>query len=60
MLGVPILGILGPQNRHIRSFIQTKSKKLEGYSHPHTTPQRIPMDNHKLEHCQSQSTQLHQ
>jgi len=60
VLGVPILGILGPQNWHIRSSIQIKSKKLEGYSHPHTTPQRIPMYNHKLEHCQSQSTQLHQ
>ncbi len=43
---------LGPQSRYICSYIQTKSKILEGYSHPHTTPQRIPMGNHKLEQCQ--------
>jgi hypothetical protein len=44
-LGIPIIqnsfkdmelgSQLGPQNQHIRSFIWTKSKKLEGYSHPH-------------------------
>jgi hypothetical protein len=24
--------------------------KTKGYSHPHSTPQRIPMGNHRLEH----------
>jgi hypothetical protein len=44
---------LGPQSRHIRSSIQTRSKEAEGYSHPHTTPQWIFMGNHRMEHYQS-------
>jgi hypothetical protein len=44
---------LGPQSRHIRSSIQTKSKEPEGYSHPDTTPQWIFMGNHIMEHYQS-------
>jgi hypothetical protein len=28
---------LGPQSQQICSFIQTRSKEPEGYSHPHTT-----------------------
>jgi hypothetical protein len=29
------------------------SRKLEGYSHPHTTPQWILMGNHRFEHHRS-------
>jgi hypothetical protein len=24
------------------------------YSHPHSTPQKLPMGNHKMEHCRTQ------
>jgi len=44
---------LGPQSQQIRPSIQTKSKKLERYSHPHIAPQWIPMGNCRLEHCRS-------
>jgi hypothetical protein len=41
---------LGPQNQQIRSFIQTRSRKTKVHLHPHSTPQRIPMGNHRMEH----------
>jgi len=44
---------LAPQNRQIRSYIQTMNIKLEGYSHPHIAPQWIPMGNCRMEHHQS-------
>jgi hypothetical protein len=45
---------LGPQNRQIHPFIRIRSKEPEVYSHPHSTPQRIPMGNHKMEHHRPQ------
>jgi hypothetical protein len=45
---------VGPQNQQICPSIQTKSRELEEYSHPHIAPQRIPMGNHRLEQCRSQ------
>jgi hypothetical protein len=43
---------LGPESRHICSSIHTKRRELEGYSHPHFAPHRIPMGNHRMEHHQ--------
>jgi len=34
--------------------MQTRSKEPKGYSHPHTSPQKISMGNHKLKQCQYQ------
>jgi len=31
-----------------------RSRKPEVYSHPHFAPQRIPMDNHRMENCRPQ------
>jgi hypothetical protein len=42
---------LKPQSQQIRPFIQTMNKKLMMYLHPHSTPQRILMGNHRMEHC---------
>jgi len=48
--GMELGSQLRPQSRHICPYIQTKNKKPEGYSYPHSTPQKILMGNHKMEH----------
>jgi hypothetical protein len=58
--GMELGNQLGPPSRQICPSIQTKSKELNGYSHPHITPQRIPMGNHRLNIVDFESTQLNQ
>jgi hypothetical protein len=36
--GMELGSQLGPQSWQIQPFIQTKSRELEVYSHPHSTP----------------------
>jgi hypothetical protein len=43
---------LGLQSRHICPTIHIRNKKPKLYSHLHFAPQRIPMGNHRMEHCQ--------
>jgi hypothetical protein len=45
---------LGPQSWQIHPSIQTRSRELEVYLHPHFVPQRIPMGNHWMEQCHPQ------
>jgi hypothetical protein len=50
--GMELGSQLGPQSRQIHSSIQIRSRKPKVYSHPHSTPQKIPLGNHRLEHRQ--------
>ncbi len=43
---------LGPPSQKICSSIQLKSREPKVNSHPHSTPLRIPMGNHMMEHHQ--------
>jgi hypothetical protein len=45
---------LEPQSRQIHPSIQFKNIITTVYSHPHFTPQRIPMGNHKMGHHKTQ------
>jgi hypothetical protein len=47
------IGRLGSQSQQIHPSIQIKSIVLKMYSHPHSTPQRIPMGNHRMGHHQT-------
>ncbi len=51
---------LGPHSRQIRPSIQIKNKELEVYSHPHSTPQRIPVGTIEWNIVTLKSTQFHQ
>jgi hypothetical protein len=41
---------LGLQSWHICPYVHIINKEPEVYSHPHFSPQGIPMGSHKLEH----------
>ncbi len=43
-------GQLGLQSRHICQSIQFRSRAPEVYSHPHSTPHKILMGNHRMGH----------
>ncbi len=38
-------------SQQICPYVHIRSKEPEVYSHPHSTPQKIPMGNHRLKHC---------
>ncbi len=42
---------MGPQSWQICPSIHIRNRKPEVYSHPQFAPQRIPMGNHRMEHC---------
>ncbi len=51
--GMELGGQLGPQSQQVCPSIMFKIKVPEVYSYPHSTPQRIPMGNHKIGHHQT-------
>jgi hypothetical protein len=49
--GMELGSQLGPSNQQIRPYVHIRSKEPEMHSHLHSTPHKILMGNHKLEHC---------